>query len=434
MVGTTNGAAIDFAEFRQGWRILLLAIAGVMISINAALLYGFGVLVIPLQQQFGWDRPSLQAAISFLFAGAVIGLQLVGWLNLRFGIKRVTLVSLFTMALGYLATTRIGGPVWTLYAAFFLLPIVGMGALAVTWTQLLNLWFARNRGLALALGLSGTGITAAVTPPLFAWGVATWGWQAPFVILALVNVLIGIPLTLAWFRLPQPDMEANAGARPAAGVKGKVVTAATTPPALAGMTFRAALASPRYWICNLALCLVVSAVMGMVTSTVPMLRDRGMTLSEATQVFSWFGIALVLGRLVVGYLLDRLWPPGVAAISLALPAAGAVLFLSGSGDLALLSLAAALAGLGAGAEFDIAAFLMARYFGLKDYGRIFGLHQGLITVASAGAPLLFAAMFSATGGYAMMLTYCAASTLAGSLLLLTLGRSPQAAVPARAAA
>ncbi|MFC5510345.1 MFS transporter, partial [Massilia jejuensis] len=139
MVGTTNGAAIDFAEFRQAWRVLLLAIAGVMISINAALLYGFGVLVIPLQTQFGWDRPALQAAISFLFGGAVIGLQLVGWLNLRYGIKRVTVVSLLTMALGYLATTQIGGSVWTLYAAFFLLPIVGMGALAVTWTQLLAL-------------------------------------------------------------------------------------------------------------------------------------------------------------------------------------------------------------------------------------------------------------------------------------------------------
>lgn len=419
MVATKNGAAIDFVEFKQSWRVLLLSITGIMISINAALLYGFGVLVIPLQAEFGWERPALQAAISFLFGGAVVGLQLVGWLNLRFGIKRVTVVSLLTMALGYLATTQIGGPVWTLYAAFFLLPIVGMGALAVTWTQLLNLWFVRNRGLALALGLSGTGITAAVTPPLFAWSVANWGWQAPFVVLALVNVVIGIPLTMAWFRLPEADAAVKPGA------------AAAAP--MTGMAFREALASPRYWVCNLALCLVVSAVMGVVTSTVPMLRDRGLDASAAAQVFAWFGIALVLGRLVVGYLLDRLWPPGVAAVSLALPAIGTMIFLLGNDDIVMLSLAAALAGLGAGAEFDIAAFLMARYFGLKDYGRIFGLHQGLITVASAGAPLAFAAMFSATGGYGAMLACCTASTLAGAVMLLSLGRGPQVAVPAQAA-
>lgn len=414
MVDTKNGAAIDFTEFRQAWRILLLGVAGVMISINAVLLYGFGVLVIPLEQQFGWDRPALQAAISCLYGGAVIGLQLVGWLNLRYGIQRVTLVSLVTMALGYLATTQIGGAIWTLYAAFFLLPIVGMGALAVTWTQLLNFWFLKNRGLALAIGLSGTGITAAVTPAMFAWGVAQWGWQAPFVMLALVNIVIGVPLTLAWFRLPRVDAQAKQHSAAHAS--------------LSGMSFQAALRSPKYWVCNIALCLVVSAVMGVVTSAVPMLRDRGLSLAAASAVFAWFGIALLLGRLLVGYLLDRLWPPMVAAVSLALPAIGSLIFLSDSSDMLLLSLAAALAGLGAGAEFDIAAFLMARYFGLKDYARVFGLHQGLITVASAAAPLVFGAMFKASGSYASMYTYCALSTVTGALLLLTLGRS-SAAVP-----
>lgn len=413
MVAHKNSAAIDFAEFRQSWSIVLLAVVGVTISINAALLYGFGVLVLPLQSAFGWERGALQAAIAFLFGGAVVGLQIVGWLNARYGIKRVTVVSWMLMALGYLATTRIGGSIWTLYAAFFLLPIVGMGALAVTWTQLLNLWFVRNRGLALAIGLSGTGITAAVAPSLFGWGIAQWGWQAPFVMMAGVNLVLGVPLTLLWFRLP-------AASRPHA-----LVVDERTQLATAGMTFREALVSPKLWICNLALALVVAAVIGLVTSTVPMLRDKGLSAADAARIFGAFGLALIAGRLAVGYLLDRLWPPGVAAVSMALPAFGAMLFLSGSLDHAILTAGAALAGLGAGAEFDVAAFLIARYFGLKDYGRIFGLHQGLITVASAAAPVVFAAMYSATGAYTAMLTCCATGAAAGAALLLLLGRTPQ---------
>lgn len=413
-----NQAAIDLTEFRQGWHIVILSVVGVAISINAALLYGFGVLVIPLEEAFGWERSSLQAAITFLFGGAVLGLQLVGWFNLRFGIRRVTLVSLVSMAIGYLATTFIGGSIWTLYLAFFLLPIVGMGALAVTWTQLLNLWFHRNRGLALAIGLSGTGLTAALIPSLLGWGVSNWDWRAAFVILASLNLGLGLPLSLLWLRLPAPVRQAEQG--DADGEEPRVV--------LTGFSFREGLVQRRFWVCNLALSLVVSAVVGLVTSTVPMLRDKGLTAAEAAQVFGYFGVSLILGRLVVGYLLDRLWPPGIAAVSLALPALGCMIFMWGGTDLLMLSLAAALIGLGAGAEFDIAAFLIARYFGLREYGRLFGLHQGLITVASAVAPLMFAAMLSISGNYGPMLLYSMVATLLGATMLLTLGRGPQFAL------
>ena len=188
-------ASIDFTEFKHSWRVLVLSIVGVAISINAALLYGFGTLVIPLQQAFGWSRSELQVAVTFLFGGAVLSLQVVGWINLRFGMRRVVVASLLLIALGYLATTLISGSVWSLYLAFALLPIIGMGSLAVTWTQLLNLWFVRNRGLALAIGLSGTGITAAIVPRLMAWGIERWDWRAAFVILAVLNLGLLLPLT-----------------------------------------------------------------------------------------------------------------------------------------------------------------------------------------------------------------------------------------------
>ena len=404
-----NQAAIDLHEFRHSWRILLLSVAGVAISINAALLYGFGTLVVPLGDAFGWGKSELQACITFLFGGAVVSLQLVGWFNLRFGMKRVTVVSLLLLSVGYLATTQVSSSIWSMYLAFALLPIVGMGALAVTWTQLISLWYDRNRGLALAVGLSGTGVTAATVPRLMAWGIEQWDWRAAFVILALLNLLVLLPLILLWFKLP----------------KAADTTRQDALAQLPGMSFREGMGSLKFWTCNLALGLVISSIVGMVTSTVPMLQAKGLSAADAATIFSGFGISLILGRMVIGYLLDRLWPPVVSACSLLLPAVGCLVYLSGTTEFIPLMLAAVLVGFGAGAEFDIAAFLIARYFGLREYGRLFGVHQGLNTVASALAPLLFAFLLARTGSYTAMLVYSAACCVVGPLLLLTLGRVPR---------
>jgi MFS family permease len=292
-----------------------------------------------------------------------------------------------------------------------------MGALAVTWTQLINLWFFKNRGLALAIGLSGTGMTAAIAPNVMAWGVEQWGWQAPFVMLFLVNILM-IPITLLWFNLP--DKQNVSSSR----LKANISSVATSEIML-GMSFYEGCVSRKFWICNIAMSLVVASVVGMVTNAVPLLMDRGFSISEATLVFGAFGFSLITGRLFVGYLLDHIWPPGVAAVSLIMPALGCFIFLQDDASLGMLTLAIALIGLGAGAEFDIAAFLIARYFGLREYGRLFGMHQSLITISSALAPLLFAAMIAASGSYTTMLIFCSISTSIGSLILLFLGPLPQ---------
>lgn len=420
MPSSKNEAAIDFSEFRQGWRVLLLSVVGIAISINASLLYGFGTLVVPLEQAFGWSKSEQQVAITFLFGGAVVSLQLVGWFNLRFGMKRITVISLALLSLAYLATTQLHGSVWSLYLAFAILPLVGMGALAVTWTQLLSLWYDRNRGLALAIGLSGTGLTAAIIPRLMSWGIEQWDWRAAFVILALLNLLVLLPLTLLWFRLSASTTQSSQGhARELLD--------------LPGMSFREGMRSRKFWTCNLALGLVISSIVGMVTSTVPMLQSKGLSASDANLIFSGFGIALIFGRLLIGYLIDRMWPPLVSAVSLALPAIGCLIYLSGTVEFTPLLLAAILVGFGAGTEFDIAAFLIARYFGVREYGRLFGVHQGLNTVASALAPLLFAFLLSRTGSYSAMLTYTLACSLVGPLLLLTLGRVPRFVVTPLAA-
>jgi predicted MFS family arabinose efflux permease len=408
----SSSAAIDLSEFRGAWRIVLVALLGLCVSASASLLYSFGSLVIPLQEAFGWSRAELQPAISFLFGGTIVSTQLVGWLNERWSMRRVSALSLVGMSLCYLLMTRLGHSIGWLYLLCALLPLVGVGTTQVTWSNLIILWFSRNRGLALAAMLSGTGLSAMLYPSALTWVIARWHWQGGFLLLALLPLAV-LPLLLAWMKLP---------------IARRVSQSSVATPASRdqGVPFRAALRSMRFWMLNLGLALVVAAVVAMISNTIPLLRDKGLSASEAGRVFGSFGISLVIGRLIVGYLFDRLWAPAVAAVTLALPAIGcALLGSTGAQHTGMLMLATMLAGVGAGAEFDISAYLVARYFGMRDYGRLFGLHVSLITCAATLSPWLFGYLYASTGTYTTMLAVCGGAFVSGALLMLPLGRYPK---------
>src|SRR5690606_2245034 len=113
-----------------------------------------------------------------------------------------------------------------------------------------------------------------------------------------------------------------------------------------GILLSEALRSWRFWVCNLSMTLVVACVVGLVTNIIPLLQDRGLSAVEAGQIFSAFGISLILGRLVVGYLIDRLWAPGVAAVALMMPALACLIFAMATNKTAMYILATLIVGIG----------------------------------------------------------------------------------------
>jgi predicted MFS family arabinose efflux permease len=261
-------------------------------------------------------------------------------------------------------------------------------------------------------------VAAAVLPPAITWVVGRSDWRAGFVLLAVLPLL----LTLPWAARTLP-VQVRASSGSATGT-------------LPGLTFAQAARTRAFWLCNGALSLVVAGVVGMVSNTVPLLRDLGLSAVAAGAVFSVFGLSLIAGRLLVGVLLDRFWAPAVAAVTLSLPAIGCALFWQADGQtpVVALMLATALVGVGSGAEFDIAAYLVARYFGLCDYGKTFGVHLGVATIGSAIAPFFFAALLRAGMGYGPLLQVCMACFLIGPALLLGMGRYPRFDDPERRSA
>lgn len=234
----------------------------------------------------------------------------------------------------------------------------------------------------------------------------------------LIPVVLVLPLVLAWMKEP-------AGARAAAANAGPAAAGARQLP---GMTFAAGLRDPRFWMLKLALALAVACIVTLVTSGMPLLRAKGLDATNAAGILGSFGLSLIFGR-VVGHLVGRLWAPGVAAVALALPALGCLLLgMTGAGDNALLIVGVILigSGIGAGAEFGVAAFMTSRHFGPRDCGRLFGAHLGLITLASTLAPWLFGLLlYRGTGNHDAMLLIFGVLFLCGGLSLLALGCCPR---------
>jgi len=281
----------------------------------------------------------------------------------------------------------------------------------VTWTQLVNLWFDLNRGLALAIILSGTGLAGIGSATLAELGDRAMGLAS--------RLLDTGSAAAAGYLAAVAVLAILGGALGQTRGRGRRVRCRRCE--IAGMTLRQVARSRRFWVCNIALLLAVTAMIGMVINTVPLLRDKGLSAKDAAAVFSIYGVSLVLGRVVVGYLIDRFWAPGVAFIVMLAPAFGSLIFMT-QGDMQMLMLGSILVGLGAGAEMDIAAFLMARYFGMRDYARVYSLHMGIISLGSTLAPFGYAILFARTGSYNAMLIYCTLAFAVCSALLLTLGR------------
>ncbi len=154
-----------------------------------------------------------------------------------------------------------------------------------------------------------------------------------------------------------------------------------------------------------------------------MLTDRGVSFEAAAGAVSMIGLSLIFGRLLAGYLLDRLFAPYVAIAFLCGPIVGLLLLSQGAvGSVAVVS--AALLGLGIGAEIDLIGYMVSRYFGLKAFGEIYGYLFAIFIVGTGVGPMMLGFSFDNLGGYGPMLVVFAGLLGLSCLLMLRLGEYP----------
>lgn len=392
-----------------------MGFVGIVCSAGYMPLYSFGPIVGDASADLGTTAGALQRSLTFTFIGLVIGAQIAGALNRRFGIRVVTMVSLLALAALFVLMSMTPMTSNALYLFYFLMPLVGCGTLQVTWTHVVCEWFVHRRGVALAIVLSGSGICTMVVPLILSSHQGHW--QQGFLYLAALPLACCV---LSYFWLREKESEpAESVAVPESDQSTETRDDPTK-----HILYRDILTSRYLWLISIPIAIAMFGLLPIITNIVPILETRGFSINQATAIFGAFGIGLITGRLAVGFLNDLFWAPGVAFISMSLPAVGCLLFLFAPFSAPVMVLATFLVGAGAGAENDVISYLCSRYFRIEAYGKVFAIAFALATLAAAIGPLPFGYFLDLYAGYEFPLKYCAVLIAAGSASLLLLGRYP----------
>ena len=401
-------------EFTRGWRVLIASLLGTAFGASPLPYNTIGFFIEPLQREFGWTKAEVSFGVTVYGVLGALLAPVFGWLADRYGVRRVALGSLTAFGLAFASFALIPGTLAWYYALWTLIGLVGIGSTPITWSRAINLWFFRNRGLALGLTLVGTSISAMLLPTLTVQFVTHFGWRESFALLALLPLAIAFPIGLAWFREPRveerpPELAAAAG--------GGLV--------LAGRTLGEAMREYRFYALWVSIVLISVAYGGALVHMPSMLGAQGFTPTQAASVMGVFGLSIFAGRIITGLLLDRFWAPLVTLPILCLPAVSCYLLaVDHSLTPTMAVLAAFLLGFSSGAETDLIAYLAGRYFGMANYGQIYGMLYMAFGMSTAVSATLYGWVRDSTGSYDAMLFAAAIMFVVGALLLLTLGRYP----------
>ena len=387
-------------DWGRAWTVVLAAAVGVGIGVTGLPIYTTGQFVGPLHEAFGWGRAQSTGGLIFITVGSVLMAPVIGSLIERFGVRRVAALSQIGLCLGYAGLTLHGGSVPLFYLGWTVLAVLGAGTSPIVWTRAVASWFDRSRGLALGITLCGTGTVAVFGPGLIGAIIAANGWKAGFLALAAAQVVLGLPLTLLLLR---------ARGEKAAG------EAATE---LSGMTLREAAGSSQFWRLIAAFFMISVVAGGLIVHLAPMLADFHIAPADAARALGLLGVSIIAGRLAIGALVDRLPPTLVAPVFICLPVPSCLLLAQGQSP----QLAIVLAGLAAGAEVDLLAFLMSRYFGMLHYARIYAWGLSAFSLGAGVGPILAGAVHDRTGSYLAALYTFAVLMVLSAGLIASLGR------------
>lgn len=378
------------------------------LSAPTFLIYNFGVFMEPLAQDLQAGRGAISLALTFGLIGNLFAGPVIGMLSDRFGARRMILFGVVALAT-VLASFSLVQSLLHLYIASVLMVVLGAGTGPITYTRIIATWFDKRRGMALGLALIGIGLGGAVAPVLSQSLISEYGWREAYRYLAIIVFLGSFPLLFLLIRNRPPVAEGQSTAT-------EQLTSDSKKTSEEGYTVAQAIRTKEFWLLAIGFLIVAMGNSGGLVHLPPLLTDAGLTPERAALYAGVMGIGVTIGRAIGGYLLDIFHAPYVAICFLIGPFIAYSFFLSGV-DPNWAFAPVLLFGIGMGAEFDVIPYLITRYFGLKKFGVIYGLHISTFSIGTGLGPAVMGFAYDNYGSYAVGIKISMAMLVIGSILI-----------------
>lgn len=396
-----------------GWWIVLIGALGLCFGDGPIVVLTFGVFFKTLAQTFHADRAAVSLAFTVHNVIVAVCVPLIGRLIDHLGGRRTILAGTAAYGLILLLSGTVGTDIDYLYLLFAALGLVAGSTSPVPYGTVVSRWFDKRRGLALGLMALGLGIGGAAMPVLAERLIAVAGWRVAYASFGGAALFITIPV-VALFLKDTPEEQGLQ--RDGRGLS----TASEQHEEMEGLSWNETWHSGKFWLLLGAFFLAGASVFACALHLSSLLTDRGMSPTSAAVATSLMGASVFVGRIGAGYFLDRVFAPRLAIVFFGGAALGIVLlWAGGTGRLAFV--AALLLGLGMGAEVDVIAYLMSRYFGLRALGTAFGFGFGSFALAGAIGVWLMGKGFELTRSYSAPLAAFFIAELAAMTLMALLG-------------
>ena len=409
---TVRARIVRRTPFFYGWIIVAGAFFGAFAS-GGIQGFTFSVFLTPMSEDLGWDRATLTTGVAVNILLASFMAPLFGYIVDRHGPRPLMAAAAVVGGVAAFLLSQVT-QLWQFYLIFAVAGIFGGAALGEVVTQSTVVkWFVRRRGRAVAVGSMGGAASGAILAPIISFIVVNSGWRDGWVLMAALFFIILLPVSFLMIRRPEDvDLKPDGDGSLNPGQSGDGADTEQS------WTLPQALHDRSLWLLTGSLTVAGLCVSSVVIHEYSYITDRGFSTTIAASVLSTHAAMAVVGRLLWGFIVERVKVRyAMAAVFLL---CGMTLVLLVTAEFAALLLVFAVAyGLSIGGYSVTTAVAFANYYGRDHVGSIRGAISPLVTGSVALGPVLIARGYDIQGTYnSGFLVMVALFTVAGALALL----------------